>query len=644
MAVPGVDVDAGSVPVDSGQEEVTRIMTMLQSNPNMLNQFKNMLNIQPEKSKNKLLLDDYTFRRIEKYSGAVGTWHEWSFGLTMTAGTVDGQLSAALEEIKKFANAPLNEGLFDPSVTTIKWGPWHPEIGKAYTQALFGVLIALTSGEANAVVRNSTSKTKDQAKCGFSAFYALCVRFNPKTPVRTLQFFTQIVNPTAIKNVREIPTIIEAWESKVSTLSSEHEETLSDKLKTAILVSMLPNELQDIVFQNMDVKTKYETVRDKVISLAGHRIQMAAPTPMDIGAVNNGSNRCEHHHEQAWTQDVNNWNGESELEIGQVKGYGKGNMQCYNCQGYGHLARDCQQPRQPKGYGKGQQADVKGKGKGETRMCYSCGQKGHLASNCKGKGKGQQWGWQGKGSWPGKGGWQGKGVNEVDYGYEKAEEVAEVNIGGVWMIAEVGKKKKVSKPTNSVSYPPGLKPSLIKNQYQSLTEDEEDEWIVRESKEVQHKFATVRKNQKKSVKFATSEICEVRKRVKIGIDSCAAETVCPQGWASEFKMEAVKPGETLNLVNASGGKIGHYGERKVALQTEDEFGWEKVIGLPFQVCDVKRPLAAVSQIVKKGNIVQFGEKEEDCFIMNVSTQERIWLSLENGQYVMEACLASESPF
>jgi len=140
------------------------------------------------------------------------------------------------------------------------------------------------------------------------------------------------------------------------------------------------------------------------------------------------------------------------------------------------------------------------------------------------------------------------------------------------------------------------------------------------------------------------EICEVRKRVKIGIDSCAAETVCPQGWASEFKMETVKPGNTLNLVNASGGKIGHYGERKVALQTEDEFGWEKVIGLPFQVCDVKRPLAAVSQIVKKGNIVQFGEKEEDCFIMNVSTQERIWLSLENGQYVMEACLASESPF
>ena len=44
-----------------------------------------------------------------------------------------------------------------------------------------------------------------------------------------------------------------------------------------------------------------------------------------------------------------------------------------------------------------------------------------------------------------------------------------VNIGGAWMIAEVGKGTVVNRAAEPVTYPPGLKPLLIKNQFQSLT-------------------------------------------------------------------------------------------------------------------------------------------------------------------------------
>ena len=73
-------------------------------------------------------------------------------------------------------------------------------------------------------------------------------------------------------------------------------------------------------------------------------------------------------------------------------------------------------------------------------------------------------------------------------------------------------------------------------------------------------------------------------------------------------------------------------------------GENRLKGLPFQMCDVKRPLVSVQRICEKGNIIQFGPTEEDSFIMNVKTQEKIWLIEENGQYMMEASLETESPF
>ena len=132
--------------------------------------------------------------------------------------------------------------------------------------------------------------------------------------------------------------------------------------------------------------------------------------------------------------------------------------------------------------------------------------------------------------------------------------------------------------------------------------------------------------------------------VKIAIDSAAAESVCPVNWAEQFEVKPCKPGTEQTFVNASGGNIKHHGEKKVALLTENSDGKQKKIGLPFQACDVKRPLAAVRRICEKGNIVQFGPGEKDNFIMNVTTKEKILLKQERGQYVMEASLSTDSPF
>ena len=60
------------------------------------------------------------------------------------------------------------------------------------------------------------------------------------------------------------------------------------------------------------------------------------------------------------------------------------------------------------------------------------------------------------------------------------------------------------------------------------------------------------------------------------------------------------------------------------------------MSLGFQVSDVQKPLAAVWRIAEKGNIVQFGPREEDNFVQNVKTGKKIHMVRKGRSYVIEA--------
>ena len=175
-----------------------------------------------------------------------------------------------------------------------------------------------------------------------------------------------VINPPTIRDVRQIPKGIEDWEAKRAVMRDEFDEILSDRMAAAIVTSMLPPDLQDIVFQNQGAgDVVYGSVKDKVLSVAASRNQQAAPTPMDIGAVNE---------EKIGAVEEEPEEGK---EINQLGEGGKG--KCYNCGGYGHMSKGCPSP-QGKGYskgdkGKGWKGYPTGGGKGEDRECYNCGKK-----------------------------------------------------------------------------------------------------------------------------------------------------------------------------------------------------------------------------------------------------------------------------
>ena len=107
-------------------------------------------------------------------------------------------------------------------------------------------------------------------------------------------------------------------------------------------------------------------------------------------------------------------------------------------------------------------------------------------------------------------------------------------------------------------------------------------------------------------------------------------------------MEKVEPGKEMKLVTASGGKIDHFGARRVEFAAEDAGGDMKKMSLGFQVCGVKKPLAAVRRICESGNVVQFGPEDEDCYIKNKMTGDKVFMRREGVSYVLD--MKYETPF
>ena len=93
-------------------------------------------------------------------------------------------------------------------------------------------------------------------------------------------------------------------------------------------------------------------------------------------------------------------------------------------------------------------------------------------------------------------------------------------------------------------------------------------------------------------------------------------------------------------MNASGGEMGHYGEKVATFRAE---GMEGIMSLGLQVSDVQKPLAAVLRIAEKGNIVQFGPRAEDNYIKNIATGKRICMVRKGGSYVIEAHYVKPEP-
>ena len=117
---------------------------------------------------------------------------------------------------------------------------------------------------------------------------------------------------------------------------------------------------------------------------------------------------------------------------------------------------------------------------------------------------------------------------------------------------------------------------------------------------------------------------------EVTVDSAADESCWPVEEGGAYEIRASQ--RNIVLKAANGQSMKHLGEKEVTFM--DSCSGE-MLGMTFQVTEVRKPLAAVWRLAEKGNLIQFGPSEAQCFVYNVATGKKIQLYKKGGSYVMK---------
>ena len=589
-------------------------------------------------------LDERFFRRVDKYGGEEKAWREWSFAFKSAVGMANVKLLKIIAEIEKCEDEPVWEDIF-LEVTA--------EESDRCGAELYAILTSLATGEAMTVLRGV------EGGDGWRAWWKMVRRFDPKTPARALRAMMSIMQPKKIKDTRDLAKAVEEWEVKVKQLKIDHDIGLDPQIMSALLTSMLPSDFQDSVFQWTDGKMDFKELRDKVLAMALNRTSVSKPTPMEVDNVDQWETNDEN---WAWAGANEDQEEEEEKDISYVgkgdKGKGKGKGACWTCGEIGHRAADC--PKGGKGgkgwYGRGGEnskgnwnfkgapqwtKNHKGDGKGAksgwiaptVKACFSCGSTTHLVRDCPNNGDRRVQEVRDESSEP-----------EVLF-IGSTEAVDEEN--EVWQEVQKGRSRRESKVSFRRNYmagsiacedkrcgcepPPGLATTMGSG-FKVLQPDDpdEDEDLAVEECNIRDIDVVQKDAWKGQKQWATLGVGE------IVVDSAADESCWPKGQGDAFPTMPSK--RNILLKTANGGSMGHYGEKDVTFRNESD---GELVGLKFQVTDVRKPLLAVRRLVEKGHIVSFGPEDDQNFICNTVTGRRIPMERKGGSFIIKAHFMKE---
>ena len=267
-------------------------------------------------------INEKYYKRVESFTGEQG-WRDWSFqfkSATKTANKAAYHLIETAEKEEKEIDDALSLSGEERSLSS----------------GIFNILGTSVKGEPIQMLHTS----------GFT-WRKLSKRYSPTTPMRGMQLMMAAINPGKAKGLEEVAIHIDRREAKVLALSRDFNELLSEKMRAAILISMLPPDLQHALIQQADKIEDYKSSRDIVEA----KLALKNLDAMECDAVHRSTGHAEAWEDNSEACDVDAVNSKSGLF-------------CYRCGGQGHIAAKCATPAPTKGKGKEKGMGGKAEGKG----------------------------------------------------------------------------------------------------------------------------------------------------------------------------------------------------------------------------------------------------------------------------------------